>query len=71
MSLQPHVRPPLPEETARVAQAACPHGRPSRTRRAALGPIFQEAACAALFPPCGQPGRPPWRLRLGPHRAVP
>jgi transposase len=64
MSLQPHSIQPVPEETARVARAAFPHGSPYLTFRDALGPIFQDEDFAALFPAWGQPGLPPWRLAL-------
>src|SRR5919108_2806142 len=64
MSLKPYPIQPVPEETARVAQAAFPHGTPYLTLRDELGPIFQDEDFAALFPTCGQPGLPPWRLAL-------
>jgi transposase len=64
MSLRPHVIQPVPEETARVARAAFPHGSPYLTFRDALGTIFQDEDFAALFPASGQPGLPPWRLAL-------
>jgi transposase len=64
MSLPPHIIQPVPEETARVARAAFPHGSPYLTFRDALGPIFQDEDFAALFPAWGQPGLPPWRLAL-------
>jgi transposase len=64
MSLKPHDIPPVPEETARVARAAFPHGSPYLTFRDALGTIFQNDDFAALFPTWGQPGLPPWRLAL-------
>jgi transposase len=64
MSLKPHDIPPVPEETARVARAAFPHGSPYLTFRDALGTIFQNEDFAALFPTWGQPGLPPWRLAL-------
>jgi transposase len=64
MSPKPHVIQPVPEETTRVARAACPHGSPYLTFRDALGTIFQEEDFAALLPACGQPGLPPWRLAL-------
>src|ERR671915_387755 len=64
MSLQPHSIQPVPEETARVARAAFPHGSPYLTFRDALGTIFQDEDFAALFPAFGQPGLPPWRLTL-------
>jgi hypothetical protein len=40
MSLRPHVIQPVPEETARMARAAFPHGSPYLTFRDALGTIF-------------------------------
>jgi transposase len=64
MSLKPHVIQPVPEETARVARAAFPHGTPYLTFRDALGTIFQDEDFTALFPACGQPGLAPWRLAL-------
>jgi transposase len=64
MSLHPHPTPPVPEDTARVARAAFPTGNPSLTLREAVGTIFQADDFAPLFPPCGQPGFPPWRLAL-------
>jgi transposase len=64
MSLRPHVMQSVPEETARVARAAFPHGSPYLTFRDALGTIFQDEDFAALFPVSGQPGLPPWRLAL-------
>src|SRR5512132_2504888 len=64
MSLKPHVIQPVPEETARVARAAFPHGSPYLTFRDALSTFFQDEDFAALFPACGQPGLPPWRLAL-------
>jgi transposase len=64
MSLRPHPLKPVPEETARVAHAAFPKGHPYLTLRDALGPIFQDEDFVALFPACGQPGLPPWRLAL-------
>ena len=64
MSLHPHLITPVPEDTARVARAAFPKGHPSLTFRDALGTIFQDEDCAALFPAWGQPGLPPWRFAL-------
>jgi len=64
MSLRPHGIPPVPEETARVARAAFPHGSPDLTFRDALGTIVQDEDFAALFPAPGQPGLPPWRRAL-------
>ena len=64
MSLRPQPLEPVPEDTARVARAAFPKGHPSRTLRDQLGTIFQDEDFAALFPSCGQPSLPPWRLAL-------
>ncbi len=47
-----------------MAHAAFPHGTPYLTFRDELGPIFQDEDFTALFPTCGQPGLPPWRLAL-------
>jgi transposase len=64
MSLKPSPLQPVPEETARVAQAAFPTGNPYLTFRDAFGPLFQDEDFTTLFPACGQPGLPPWRLAL-------
>jgi transposase len=48
----------------RVARAAFPHGNASLTLRDALGTIVADEDFAPLFPSCGQPGLPPWRLAL-------
>jgi transposase len=64
MSLRLHPLEPVPEDTARVAHAAFSKGNPYLMLRDALGPIFQDEDFAALFPACGQPGLPPWRLAL-------
>ena len=64
MSLKPSSIQSVPEETRRVARAAFPHGTPYLTFRDALGTIFQDGDFTALFPACGQPGLPPWRLAL-------
>jgi transposase len=48
----------------RVAHAAFPHGNPYLTLHDHIGPIFADEDFAALFPSCGQPGLPPWRLAL-------
>ena len=53
----------LPDETARVAQAAFPNGNPYVLMRDTLGPIFTNPDFAALFPravsrPKPQPASP-------------
>jgi transposase len=64
MSLKPSPPQPVPEETARIAQAAFPAGNPYLTFREALGPLLQDEALTALVPTCGHSGLPPWRLAL-------
>jgi len=64
MSLRPHPIAPVPEDTARIARAAFPKGNPYLTLRDTLGTIFHDADFAMLFPACGQPSLPPWRLAL-------
>src|SRR5262245_14272401 len=64
MSLKPTPIQPVPAETARVAAAAFPKGNPYLTLRDRLGTIFAEDDFADLFPGCGQPSEPPWRLAL-------
>jgi transposase len=64
MSLRLSPMEPVPEETARVAHAAFPHGNLSVTLRDTLGTIFSDADFAALFPPCGQRALSLWRLAL-------
>jgi hypothetical protein len=53
MSLQPTPIEPIPEETARVAQAAFASGNPYLTLRDQLGTIYQDDDFTALFPACG------------------
>ena len=64
MSLRLQPMGSIPEQTARVAQAAFPKGHPSLTLRDQLGTIFQDEEFATLFPAWGSPGLPPWRLAL-------
>jgi transposase len=54
----------IPEETARVAHAAYPHGNTYMKMRDALGTIYQHQAFAHLFPQNGRPVEAPWRLAL-------
>jgi transposase len=62
MTRPPQAIGPVPEETARVARAACPKGNPSLAMRDLLGPLDADQHCAALFPPQGPPACAPWRL---------
>ena len=65
MSLQPQQPIPVPEQTARVARSAFPHGKNVYMRmRDELGAIYDDEAFAHLFPRRGQPGETPWRLAL-------
>jgi len=64
MSLKSQPIQPVPAQTAQVAHAAFVDGNPYLTLRDQLGSIFQDEDFTALFPRCGQPGWPPWRLAL-------
>ena len=64
MSRRPQPLPPVPDQTARVAQAACPTGNPSLTLRDALGTLFQDDDFRDLYAHEGQPGLSAWRLAL-------
>jgi transposase len=64
MSLKPMPIPPVPPETARVAQAAFPKGNLYMKLREHVGTILQDEDFVALFSPEGAPGLPPWRLVL-------
>jgi transposase len=64
MSLQPQLFYLVPEETARVAQAAFPHGNVSMRMYDTLGPIFHDRDFAALFSATGQPAESPVRVAL-------
>src|SRR3712207_3982363 len=64
MSLRPAPAGPIPEETARVARAAFPKGHPCLRLRDELGPIYDDARFAPLFPSQGRPAEAPWRLAL-------
>jgi transposase len=64
MSLQPQPLGPIPEETARVAQAAYPKGNLYLRLRDHLGTIYDDRQFAGLYPHVGQPAYAPWRLAL-------
>jgi transposase len=64
MSLRPSPPPSVPDDTQRVARAACPRGSLLLSLRNELGPIFDDQRFAALFPALGQPAEAPWRLAL-------
>ena len=52
----------VPTSTVAVAHAVFRRGNPCLRLRDALGPIFMDQQCAALFPGHGQPAEAPWRL---------
>src|SRR4051794_27507649 len=56
--------PPGPDDTARIARAAFPRGNPYVLLRDRLGPVFDDAGFADLYPQRGQPAYTPWRLAL-------
>src|SRR5436305_3386267 len=64
MSMYPQARGSIPEETIRVAQAACPKGTLAMRLRDALGELYQDEYFAGLYPVEGQPAYAPWRLAL-------
>lgn len=64
MSLKPEPIGPIPEETARLAQAVFPEGSPFMQMRDELGTLYQDEMFATLFPKDGQPALAPWRLAL-------
>lgn len=64
MSMYPQALGPIPEETARVARAACPKGTLAMRLRDALGEVYQDEQFAALYPVEGQPAYAPWRLAV-------
>src|SRR6266699_553683 len=64
MSMYPRELGPIPEETARVARAACPKGTLAMRLRDALGELYQDEQFVALYPVEGQPAYAPWRLAV-------
>ena len=54
----------VPEDTARVAQAAFRRGNPYLLLRDRLGVMFEDADFADLYPRRGQAAYAPWRLAL-------
>jgi len=55
---------PVPDETARIARAAFPHGAVPMQLREVLGTLYSDTDFADLFPARGQPAEAPWRLAL-------
>ncbi len=64
MSLHPQPITPVPDQTARIAQAAFPKGNVLMKMRDELGAIYQDQEFAHLFSKRGQPAEAPWRLAL-------
>ena len=64
MSMYPQELGAIPEETARVARAACPKGTLAMRLRDALGELYQDEQFAVLYPVEGQPAYAPWRLAV-------
>jgi transposase len=62
MSLHPQPPDPIPDDTARVAWAACPAGNRYLRLRDALDVLYRDEDFALLFPSHGQPAEAPWRL---------
>src|SRR5436309_4081175 len=54
----------IPEETARVARAACPKATLAMRLRDELGELYQDEHFASLYPVEGQPAYEPWRLAI-------
>ena len=64
MSMYPQALGSIPEETVRVARAACPKGTLVMRLRDTLGELYQDEQFAALYPVEGQPAYVPWRLAI-------
>jgi transposase len=64
MSLCLQPLPPVPDDTARIAQAAFRRGNPYGLVRDRLGAVFADTDFADLYPTLGQPADAPWRLAL-------
>jgi hypothetical protein len=63
-ALQAHPLDPIPELTSRIAHASFPKGTLAMHLRDALGPIYEDADFADLFPKRGRAAEAPWRLAL-------
>ena len=64
MSMYPQTLGVVPEETARIAQAAYPHGTLVMRLREVLSALYQEEQFADLFATRGRPAEAPWRLAV-------
>ncbi|SEG69553.1 hypothetical protein SAMN04488144_1452 [Methylobacterium sp. 190mf] len=64
MSLRSQPLPPVPADTARIAQAAFRRGTPYMLLRDRLGVLFADADFVDLYPKLSEPAYAPWRLAL-------
>jgi transposase len=64
MTMYPQAIGTIPEETRRIAQAACPKGTLAMRLRDVLGDLYQDEQFVKLYPVEGQPGYAPWRLAV-------
>ncbi len=64
MTMYPQGIGPIPEETRRIAQAACPKGTLAMRLRDALGALYEDEQFVTLYPEEGQPAYAPWRLAV-------
>jgi len=64
MSLHAQPLEAIPDLTSRIAQASFPKSTLAMHLRDALGPIYQDADFAHLFPRRGRAAEAPWRLAL-------
>jgi transposase len=64
MSMYPQAMGSIPEETVRIARAACPKGTLAMLLRDILGEVYQDEQFVDLYPAEGQPAYTPWRLAL-------
>jgi transposase len=64
MTMYPQEIGSIPEETRRIAQAACPKGTLAMRLRDVLGELYTDEQFAMLYPVEGQPAYAPWRLAV-------
>src|SRR5438552_18298296 len=64
MSLHAQPLEAIPDLTSRIAQASFPKSTLAMHLRDALGPIYQDADFAHLFPRRGRAAEAPWRMAL-------
>lgn len=64
MSMYPQALAAIPEETVRVARAACPKGTLAMRLGDELAELYQDEQFSGLYPERGQPAYAPWQLAL-------